>query len=52
MFFGLMIHYRPIHITVRYWNTFKKEFPECLGTTNLNCVDFLSASDGIVPANH
>jgi hypothetical protein len=23
-----------------------------MGTTNLNCVDFLSASDGIVPANH
>jgi len=23
-----------------------------MGTTNLNCVDFLSASDEIVPANH
>ena len=23
-----------------------------MGTTNLNCVDFLSASDGIVAANH
>src|SRR6516165_288813 len=40
-------HACPFQYELRYWNTFKKEFPECMGTTNLNCVDFLSASDGV-----
>ena len=39
-------HACPSQYELRFWSTFKREFPECMGTANLNRVDFRSVSDG------
>src|SRR5215470_3558512 len=39
-------HAYPSQYELRFWSTFKREYPECMGTANLNRVDFRSVSDG------